>query len=213
MLLLLLGISMLPVLLDVHVAGDLAAGCTISLRYRLLGLLHGTRVLRRPRPAAPAAAAASPAAAAPAAALGGPTTGVDDSPGPPAAAAQLTRGAGAPSRLRGVAERVRLAQRLLRGGAVRVARPRGWLEFALADPGETGRAYGVACALATVADPDGAVELRPLWTAEDWFGIDLALDARVIPLRVALVAAHEWLVRRRPNGSQPSARERSADAA
>lgn len=208
MLLLLLVSSMLPVLLAVNVAGDLAAGFTISLRYRALGLLRGARVLRRPRPPAPPAPATTPAAA-----DGATTTGVAHRSGPPAAAEGTGHAAGARSRLYLVAERVRLAQRLLRSGAVRIARPRGWLEFALADPGETGRAFGFACALATLADPDGTVELRPLWTTADWLGADLALDARVIPLRVALVAAHEWLTRRRGKGTQPSALERSTDAA
>jgi len=170
----LLAALLLPVLLALRVAGDLHAGMTISLRYRVLLVVSGTRVLRTPRraSASPAAASADPASG----------------PGP-----GHSRGA----RGRALWTQLELAQRVLRSRAVRVARPQGWLEFALGDVAETGRLYGFACMLAALVDPEGGLEILPLWNAEEWLAADLSLRARVHPLLLAVVLIRARLARGR----------------
>jgi len=200
---------MLPLRLALAVAGDLARGFTIVLRLRALWLLRVTRVLRMPQ-----------ASAAPAAGTTTTTTTTSTTPeanaAPPPAAASAPVPPAAPreapeqhsrarARLPALAARLRLAERLLRSGAVRIERPRGWLAFALADPGETGRAFGLACALAPLADPHGAIEVRPLWTETDELRADLSVEARVVPLRVLIELARARLAERRTSGSAPPA--------
>ncbi|MEW6271715.1 MAG: hypothetical protein AB1689_20720, partial [Thermodesulfobacteriota bacterium] len=115
-------------------------------------------------------------------------------------------------RARRIAEHLALAVRALERRAVRIERPRGRVELALGDPAQTGRAYGLACAVAALADPAGAVRIAPLWTVEDWLAADLTLGARVHPLRLALVAAGRWL-RRRPSTARSGVAGASAHAA
>ncbi len=185
----LLGAALLPVRLALQVSGDLVAGFTITLRYRALGLIRGTRVLRVPKPLA---TGPSPT----------PTTSpaTQDPPGetPPApATTTATSSAAFGARLRRFGDRLALLRRLLRRGALRIERPRGRIELALGDPSETGRAFGVLCALATLVDPDGAIAIDPLWTQTDHLATDLALELRIVPLHVALLAGADWLARRR----------------
>ena len=78
-------------------------------------------------------------------------------------------------------------QRLVARRALRVAGIDGWLEFALHDVAETGRAFGFAGALATLLDPGGRVALQPRWDTEYWLAADLRLEVRVHPLRTLLV--------------------------
>jgi hypothetical protein len=174
---------MVPVRLALRVTGDLATGFTIALRYRLLGLVTGTRVVRTP--GAPATTAPGHGKVVASATPSGPVPARDAAEEPPASPPAPDR------RSRSLADRTRLVERVLRKKAVRIERPHGRVEFALGDPGETGRAYGFACALATLADPHRAVALAPSWTGEDWLAVDLALDLRVVPLRLAVIVALE----------------------
>lgn len=206
---------MLPLRLALEIAGDLASGFSVVLRYRALGLLRGTRVLRAWYPAAsppagtpppdePPPIASPPPARQPSAGARGRTGASGHAAGPTARA-----------RLDVLGARVRLAERLLRSGAVRIERPRGWLAFALADPAETGRAFGFACALATLADPRRGVELRPLWSEIDRLDAELAVEARVLPLRVLLDTGLARLAERRrgARGAPAGAEAGSPDVA
>jgi len=198
----LLGAALLPVRLALHVTGDLVAGFTIALRYRALGLIHGTRVLRVPKPPATTASSAPTTSNTtqdpPIERRSAPTAATEASaPSSPASAVSAASSATVGARLRGLGDRLTLLRRLLRRRALRIERPRGRIELALGDPSETGRAFGVLCVLATLVDPDGAVAIEPLWTETDQLATDLAVEVRIVPLCVALIAGADWLARRR----------------
>jgi hypothetical protein len=181
-----------PARVVVRVAGDMGSGAEIALSWRLL-LLHGARTRRLTLPSAGAPAMAGVAAATPAPRLdaadpaGAARPASADVRRPPARA----RRRGLRARLANVERTVAVVQRLVARHALRVAHVDGWLEFALHDVAETGRAFGFACALATLVDPDGRLALQPRWDTEDWLAADLRLELRVHPLRTLLVLLAE----------------------
>jgi hypothetical protein len=176
-----------PARIRLRVAGDAAQGIEVALCWRLL-LLHGARSRRLDLAGRPSSRAAIAAPSAPRLAAGRPTA----SPGPagtpaPAPTPPPPPDRGRSDRLADAEHALGVARRLFARGAVRVSSAGGWLELALADVGETGRLYGFACALATLVDPQGRLELRPRWDTEDWLAADLALELRVQPLRTAWI--------------------------
>lgn len=179
---------LLPARLTLHVAGDPTHGFAIDLRWRVL-VVHGRRVLR-----APARAAATRDGAGDAPTPAAPTATART---PAAPAARPTRPS-ARERLREVERWLDVARRVLRSGALRIDGAHGRIELALGDVGETGRAFGWLCALATLVDPRGAVAIVPLWDRKDDLALDLSLDVRAYPLRLALILVPElWRARRR----------------
>jgi hypothetical protein len=171
----------MPVHAAVSLHGDVDAGFRILVRYRLLGLVRGARVLRTSvRRGARSASEAS---------------------APTSAATSRPRGS---ARARRLVWHLDLGVQVLRRGAVRLERPSGSIEFALGDPAQTGEAYGAALAVASLADPDGALRLVPLWTVEDWLAADVTLAARIQPLRLALVLAGRWLRERTRGAHRPA---------
>lgn len=188
-----------PVHVVLRLAGDAERGVEVALSWRFL-LLNGARSRRldltTPPPLARAAGAApaplpeTAAPPAPRAATTSPRAAATTS-APPTASTSSGSPAPARPRLRerlGDAElALGVVRRLLVRRALRVTGASGWLELALRDVGETGRAFGFACALATLLDPEGRLELRPRWDTEDWIAADLALELRVHPLRTAWI--------------------------
>lgn len=182
------------------VRGDVERGFELRFRWRALGVLRGSRALRRRptsstvTPTPPEAAPSKPPRSDDARA----TTSADASATPrDTREKRRPRGTTVHERAQRLAEYAALALRALQTRAVVIERPRGWIELALDDPAQTGQAYGLACALQALADPERAVRIIPRWTLEGWLAIDLRLEARVRPLRlVRVLLVHEWRRRR-----------------
>jgi hypothetical protein len=175
-----------PARVVLRVAGDLASGIEVTLSWRLLVLRGGRR--RRLTLAQPGAGTAAVAEAPRQKLATGASTGAARTPR--AATRDPSRDTSSGARHDHLAELERvimLVQNLAARRAVRITGAGGWLEFALTDVGETGRAFGFVCALATLIDPAGRLELRPRWDTEEWLAADLTLEARVYPLRTLLL--------------------------
>lgn len=192
----------MPARVVLRFVGDTGTGVEVALSWRLL-LLHGERSRRVTLPPSGALAPGRIVGATPPTRL--------DGREPAGAAAPRSAGVRRPAprvhrrrlrdRLADVERTVAVVQRLVARRALRVAHADGWLEFALHDVAETGRAFGFACALATLLDPDGRVALQPRWDTDDWLAADLRLEVRVHPLRTVLV-----LLAARLRGRAPGAR-------
>ena len=189
---------LVPVRVVLRLVGDSGHGVELSLAWRVL-LLHGSRHRSLTLPggsgdARPALPATAPPVAPPTA-----TTGHGES-GPAADAVTRSRRATRRSlrdRIADLERAVAVVRQLVARRALRVTHAQGWLEFALRDVGETGRAFGYACALATLLDPLGHLEVRPRWDCEDLLAADLELELRAHPLRTLLVLVEARLHRRR----------------
>jgi hypothetical protein len=212
----LLVLLLVPARVLLRASGDPEGGVEVALSWRLL-VLHGSRRRRltlAPAAAAPAERIASGEAAArlgPAAHTG--TARPSPPPPPPPPPRSAPAGRGLRDRLDDLERAAGVVRSLIARRALRVTRLGGWLEFALRDPGETGRLYGALCALATVLDPHGRLALQPRWDTEDHLAADVALELRVHPLRTLIVLLAERLHRRAPRvapGGPPAAREGSA---
>lgn len=197
----------MPARVTVRVAGDTARGIEVGLSWRLL-VLHGARSRRldlaAPAPVSPGAIASAVPAELAGTADATPAAPSRTPPKPPAAPAPPRRRRR--DHLADAEHALAVARRLLARGAIRVSSAGGWLELALADVGETGRLYGFACALATLVDPHGRLELRPRWDTEDWLAADLALELRVHPLRTA------WILLRARRARSAASRARGVVA-
>ena len=176
-------------------SGDTDDGIDVALSWRLL-VLHGSRRRRLTLPAAGSASAPRVAAQPLPAQLG-------PSPADTARTENRARRTRKPrralhDRLLDLEHGVAVVRRLVERRALRVARLEGWLEFALRDVGETGRAYCFLCALATLLDPSGRFAVHPRWDVEDRLAADVELEVRVQPLRTLLVLLGARLRRRAP---------------
>jgi hypothetical protein len=185
----LLLVLLVPVRVVLRLEADRPDGVAFSVAWRQL-LLHGSRRRRWSLPAGPAHARppldAAPPRPAPPLPRSAAAVRREDAPAP--AAARTTPR----DRFADLARATDVVRRMVARRALRVARLEGWLEFALHDVAETGRAFGYACTIATLLDPHGRVALRPRWDAEVLLAADLRVELRVHPLRalLALAGAH-----------------------
>jgi len=183
----LLLLLLVPAYIVLQVPGAALDGVRIALSWRLL-LLHGGHSRKLVLPGTEGGAGAQPVvdspapspAATPAASAAQPAQSAPPSP-------RSGRRAGWSARIADLERAVELVRRLVAHRALRVMRLDGWVEFALDDVGDTGRAFGMACAVAAVLDPHGRLELRPRWDASARLAVDLLLEVRLHPLRALLV--------------------------
>lgn len=186
---------LVPVRVVLRVRADGADGVELSVAWRQL-LLHGSR--RRRLTLAGVAGPPLEAATRPAPALPAEASATGDGAEPTEDARPRRAARTQPrDRFAGLARATDVVRRMLALRALRVALLDGWLEFALRDVGETGRAFGYASTVATLLDPLGRVAIRPRWDAEDLLAADVRLEVRVHPLRTLLALAGERLQRRR----------------
>lgn len=209
LLVVLLALLVVPLRLALVLRGDTRLGFAGRIRLSAAGLRLVDRELRPRSPSGGGTGTAADATADAEPSSGSAHRQRGDAParGDGRPAARFTRQAWR-DRLRSRVVRLDVLLRLLRRRAVRVERPRGFIEYALADPAETGMVFGAVCAVASLADPDGDVAIAPLWGCEDFVAIDLTLEARIRLARVLAVVVPAAL--RAPGGD---ARGRQAEEA